>query len=235
MLTDFHSHILPGVDDGSRSVEQSLAMLRSEAAQGVTHVIATPHFYANHNDPIRFLERRTKAARLLAEAMAKEEGLPEVILGVEVRYFSGMSNSEILPKMAIEGTRCILVEMPHGHWSESMYQELLEIYTTRGLTPIIAHVDRYIQPFRTHGIPKRLEKLPFLVQANADFFLERSTVKMALRMLDRGQIHLLGSDCHNLTDRSPNLGAAAKVITTKLGQASLTRIQKYEKRILKKA
>ena len=55
---DFHSHILPGVDDGSRSVEESLEMLRAVARQGIGTVVATPPFYANHDTPERFLRRR---------------------------------------------------------------------------------------------------------------------------------------------------------------------------------
>lgn len=234
MLTDFHSHILPGIDDGSRNVEQSLAMLRAEAEQGITQVIATPHFYANHNDPSRFLERRAKAAQALAQAMAQENGLPEVVLGAEVHYFSGMSQSEVLPQLAIAGTRYILIEMPNAPWAESMYRELAEIHAIRKLTPIIAHIDRYIRPLHTFGIPKRLEELPVLVQANADCFLDRSMAGLALRMLRKNQIHLLGSDCHNLTDRAPNLGAAVKVVSKRLGQEALTRIQNCERRILTK-
>ena len=59
-MTDFHTHILPGVDDGSPSVEDSLAMLRKEAEQDVWQVLATPHFYANVDSPDSFLQKRRK-------------------------------------------------------------------------------------------------------------------------------------------------------------------------------
>ena len=93
---------------------------------------------------------------------------------------------------------------------------------------MIAHVDRYIRPLHTHGIPKRLEQLPVLVQANGEFFLEKATAGMALRMLRKGQIHLLGSDCHNLTDRAPNLQSAHGLITRKLGKRAMDEIGRYE-------
>ena len=65
-MTDIHSHILPGMDDGSRSTEESLAMLAASAAQGVRAIAATPHFYAMENSPEEFLARRAAAvARLL--------------------------------------------------------------------------------------------------------------------------------------------------------------------------
>lgn len=232
MLRDFHSHILPGIDDGSADVEQSVAMLRAEAAQGVTCVVATPHFYPRYDNPGAFLKRRAEAMRRLEEAIAEEDGLPSVELGAEVYYFHGISDSEALPQLTIEGKRCILIEMPPPPWSEKMYRELAGIFTKQNLRPIIAHIDRYISPLHTHGIPKRLEELPVLVQANAEFFLSRRTASMAVRLVREGRIHLIGSDCHNMTDRAPNLGAAAEVIRSRCGLGALRKIEEQENAIL---
>ena len=211
-MTDFHSHILPGVDDGSKDVEMSVAMLRTLAEQGVDRVVATPHFYPRRDDPVRFLERRREAADRLQEAISGETGFPELILGAEVYYFPGISHSDVLQSVTVSGKRGILIEMPPAPWTESMYRELENIHTMQGLLPIVAHVDRYIAPLRTHGIPAQLAKLPVLVQANASFFLNRLTGNMAMRMLKKGQIHLLGSDCHDLEQRPPRLGEALSVI-----------------------
>ena len=230
--TDFHSHILPGVDDGSGSVEESIAMLRMMADQGVSHVIATPHFYPNYDDPERFLSRRSRACSALLEQMKGIPGLPDITLGAEVLFFRGMSESDLLPQLTIEKKRCILIEMPPPPWTDAMYRELEAIRTKQGIIPIIAHVDRYISPFRTHGIPGRLAQLPVLVQANAGFFLKPATASMALKLLKADQIQLLGSDCHNLTTRPPELGKAAARIVEKLGQETLDRIRDYEHMIL---
>ena len=78
MVTDFHSHILPEIDDGSRSVEESIAMLRIEAEQGIRHVVATPHFYPQYQTPEVFLEKRDRAEAILREEMQKHEGLPHL-------------------------------------------------------------------------------------------------------------------------------------------------------------
>lgn len=203
-------------------------MLEEEARQGITHVVATPHFYARHSDPDTFLAQRAAAAAVLKQAMAGRTDLPQVILGAEVHYFPGIGESEHLSRLTIGNTRLILIEMPEPPWTETMYKELENIYLLQGLTPVIAHVDRYIAPFRTYGIPRRLERLPVLVQANAEFFLESATARMALRMLRTEQIHLLGSDCHNLSDRAPNLGEARRLITQKLGQRALADIHRFE-------
>lgn len=231
-IIDFHSHVLPGIDDGSKNPEQSIAMLKKEAEQGITHVIATPHFYPRHDSPERFLSRRYEAEMRLREEMEKHPGLPELTVGAEVYYFPGISESDAVFQLTIGGKRSILLEMAHAPWTERMYEEMEHLALRRDLTVIVAHVDRYIAPLRTHGIPGRLAQLPVLVQANAEFFLRRSTAPMALRMLKQGQIHLLGSDCHDLNTRAPELGTAVTWIEKKLGPAALDPIRKYQTDIL---
>lgn len=230
--TDFHSHILPGVDDGSKTIEESLELLRMEARQGIRRVVATPHFYANHDTPERFLRRRAAAWEDLQAVMADEGNLPEIILGAEVYYFSGISDSEALSQLTIGQKRYIMLEMPRVPWTAHMYREIENIYTKHGITPIIAHIDRYISPFRTHGILKQLETLPVLVQANGDFLLRPTTAPMALRMLKEKRIHLLGSDCHDSNRRKPNLGEAVRKIEKRLGAAELERIGAVEETVL---
>ena len=159
--------------------------------------------------------------------MAQESGLPEIIVGAEVYFFPGISDSEVLKQLTIEGKRFILIEMKELPWGDYVFRELENIYVKQGLVPIVAHIDRYIAPFRTHGIPERLADLPVLVQANAGFFLRRATKGMAMRMLNKGQIHLLGSDCHNLSSRPPRLGEAVDVIQKRLGNQALARVENH--------
>lgn len=232
MITDFHSHILPGMDDGSRSVEESLGMLRMEARQGIQRIVATPHFYPQQNSPAEFLERRAESARVLQEALAQEPPLPQIYLGAEVYFFQGISDCEQLRELTIEKNSYILIEMPMPPWSDRMYRELQDIHYKQGLNPIVAHVDRYIRPFKTYDIPSRLAELPVLVQANASFFRDRFTRSIAMRMLRQGQIHLLGSDCHNLTTRVPNLDQAVQLIEKQLGEEALQWIRSNSDEVL---
>lgn len=232
MIIDFHSHILPEMDDGSASLEESIRLLQMEAEQGISHVVATPHFYASYDSPNHFLAKRDRAEEMLRKEMEKFPGLPQIDVGAEVYYFRGISETDFLPQLTIRGKSCILIEMPHAPWSEDMYRELGDMWENRKILPVIAHIDRYIGPFRTYKIPQRLEQLPVFVQANAEFFLERSTAFMALRMLRANQIQLLGSDCHNTDSRKPNLGEAIKVIERKLGRDVLDTICDYESKAL---
>ena len=231
-LIDFHSHVLPGIDDGSKSVEMSIQMLRVEAQQGIGHVVATPHFYPQYDTPERFLKRRAAAEIALREEMQKHTGLPELSVGAEVYYFPGISDSEGISELTIDQKRCILVEMPTSTWTEAMYRELEGLYVKRDLVPIIAHIDRYIGRFSNHGILNRLERLPVLIQANAEFFLERYTSSLALRMLKKEEIHLLGSDCHDLSSRKPNLQDALDLIYRRLGRDAMEGIFSCQRNVL---
>ncbi len=232
-IIDFHSHILPGVDDGSHSVKESLAMLRLEAEQGIGHVVATPHFYPRYDTPERFLKRRAEAEAILQQEMQSYTDLPRLSIGAEVMYFPGISNSEAMSELTIDGKKCLLIEMPALPWTDAMYRELEGLHSKQGLIPIVAHVDRYVGRFRTYGLPERLAALPVLVQANAEFFLKKSTAAMALRMLKKNQIHLLGSDCHNLSSRSPNLEQAVTLIQRRLGTESVDTICTWQQYALR--
>lgn len=227
-IVDFHSHILPGIDDGSRSVEESIALLRKEAEQGVSHVVATPHFYPQHDSPDHFLEKRAEAEAILREEMRKHSDLPTLSVGAEVYFFHGISDSDAISRLTIDQKRCILIEMPWASWTDAMFQELEGLYNKQNLLPVVAHVDRYLGRFRTYGIPDRLAQMPVLVQANAEFFLNKATSAMALRLLKKDQIHLLGSDCHNLTSRKPNLMEALATIESRLGKGPIDAICQWQ-------
>lgn len=228
-MIDFHSHILPGIDDGSDSLEMSLRMMRLEAEQGIKRVVATPHFYPQYDSPDRFLKRRYEAESQLREEISRHPGLPELTVGGEVYFFPHMSHVDALRDLTIAGTEYILIEMPAAPWTSQMYQELERIYINQGLTPIIAHVERYLGPFLDNRVEKRLADLPVLVQSNASFLMNGNR---GLRMLRKHQIHLLGSDCHNMTERKPNLEQARQRIIEKLGAEALEWINANGREVL---
>lgn len=231
MIGDFHTHILPGVDDGSKSPEQSLEMLQRMHQQGISRVVATPHFYANSDSPRRFYERREKAIHAL-QAVTRGQTLPQVIPGAEVHFFEGISDCEELSMLTIAGTSCLLVEMPLGHWSERMLRELQDLEHKRGITPIVAHIERYLPLVNPCALPKKLSEMPVLVQASGEFFRNRLTRPLALKLLSAERIHLLGSDCHDPIRRKPDLDEAAEIIRRRLGQEALERICRWENRVL---
>lgn len=208
-MIDIHSHVLPGMDDGSRSVEESLAMLKESAKQGISHVAATSHFYPMENSPEQFLARRAAAVRRLRSVW--QPGLPELLLGAEVYFFEGMSGIAELDALRIEGTDLLLVEMPFSPWTDRMVSELLALHERRGITVLMAHIERYFK-FQPKEIWDDLLARGILMQCNAEFFLSWKTKRKACRMLAEGRVHLLGSDSHNMSARPPRLGEALSVV-----------------------
>ncbi len=230
-VIDFHTHILPGIDDGSASVEETVKMLELEKAHGIERIIFTPHFYASCDRLERFLERRSNALEQIKPILEQRNDLPKVALGAEVEFFEGMSDCEFLYQLAISGTNCILIEMPMKRWTEDMFSELEGIYQKQRLIPIIAHLDRYIQKFRKYVRPESLLSLPVVIQANAEFFIQNSTRRKALKMLSMDQIHLLGTDAHNLEDRCPNMNEALAIIRKSIGERPINRIGQHQNRL----
>lgn len=215
-MIDFHSHILPGIDDGSARPEESEALLASLAGQGVDVVALTPHFYPQEKQLDAFLEARDEAFERLKPVL--REGLPKVILGAEVYYYQGISRMEGLNQLRLGDTKLLMLEMPMRKWSESMIKEVIDISCHGNMRLMLAHINRYLS-LQDRGCVEKLLEYGVLMQVNAEFFNDRSTVRTALKMLKKEQIHVLGSDCHNMGDRSPRLGEAVEVIRKKMGDA----------------
>lgn len=232
-LIDFHSHILPGIDDGSKSVEMSLQMLAASAEQGVCEMVATPHFYASENSPERFLQRRQKAWDRLAPAMTAD--MPRVHLGAEVYYFAGMSRTEELKSLRIKGTNVLLLEMPFHRWPKSAVEEAAAIASDPDYTVVMAHIDRYLKTTDDETW-RYLASNGALFQMNADFiaggFLQS---RRAIRLIGDGIIRVIASDCHNVDTRRPNLEEAVRVIEKKLGAETVERLTKNAERLLEDA
>lgn len=219
-MIDFHSHFLPGIDDGSDSIGLSLSMLNAWCNQGIDTVFATPHFYASRNNPERFIRHRQSAYEAVRDAMSRYRPSnggpwPDIRLGAEVYYFSGISRYEGLHDLCIEGTNLLLLEMPFTPWTSRVIDEVDIIASTTGIMPVAAHIERFLN--QPKNLVKEFLDLDIFIQSNAEFFLEKSTSRKALKMLKKGIITFWGSDAHNTDYRPVNLGPAINVISKSLG------------------
>lgn len=220
-MNDLHTHILPGLDDGADTVETSLAMLRQEYAQGVDTVALTPHFYRDREHLSDFLQRREEGYHKLLAAIAalseeEKEALPDLLLGAEVAWVPNFAQLPGLEKLCYRDTKFLLLELPFGSWDDTLFRQIYDLMNCRGITPVIAHIDRY------WGTQKRerfetLFSLGIPVQLSAEPLLHFATRGRALRLVKEGKVQMLISDAHDLTDRQPNLGKAADVLRRKLG------------------
>ena len=233
MVIDFHTHLLPGIDDGSRNASMTEAMLREEAAQGVSLVAATPHFYPNRMSVEGFLERRA-AAMECAEQIRRnaDDPLPEIVCGAEVFYFRGIGQAKMTPQLCIGSTETLLLELPFEQWESPILEDIRSLLAS-GLQVVLAHVERYFPLQRSREVWNSVMALPVMKQLNAGSFLKPSGLSGLLAAnrtrafcLDFLRDHpetMIGSDCHNLTGRKPNLAAAREVISARLGAECLSR------------
>lgn len=223
-MIDWHSHILPGMDDGSKDAAESLAMLQLLKAQGIETVVATPHFYANDENVATFLARRAKAMETLKEQLP--ENAPQILLGAEVRYYQGISRMEGLVDLRIQGSKLLLLEMPVSVWTEYMVRELIELSGKGSVKVVLAHVERYIK-LQKQQTWERIADSGIMMQVNGSFVTSFASKRKALTLLETGMVQFLGSDCHNLTSRPPQLGKALEVIQKKLGDDYLDQMKHY--------
>lgn len=221
---DLHSHILPQLDDGSDSVEMSLAMLYQMAEQGVDVVCATSHYYAKHSSIPAFCERRAEAMERLSAVLT--EDLPRVLPAAEVAYFPRMEEQDLTP-LCIQGTRTLMLEMPFADWTSLQLETVEALVLDCRYDVVLVHPERFCFSKSNRHKLEKLAELPIGLQVNAGSLLRWGTRRLALDLLQMAQYPLLGSDCHNLTSRPPNLKEGRKVVMQKLGEAFLKKIDRY--------
>ena len=229
-VIDFHSHVLPGIDDGSHSSEESLGMLQISASQGIDIMAATAHFYATEDRISSFLDRRKRSEERLKERIAQkltDKGeVPRLIMGSEVAFFTGISRAERLEELTYEGTDLLLLEMPFTKWGKSELEEVQYILERRNLSVMLAHLERFLM---IPGNKKRvyeLMELPVYVQINAGSFERWSERRQIFKMIKKkGQI-FLGSDCHGIHHRVPNLESGRKALEKQMGSAFMNEMDK---------
>ena len=222
-MIDVHTHILPGIDDGAQDVKTSVAMLEMLARQGVTDVIATPHFKPRFETDINnFLTERNNAYGKLMQSIGGRADLPKIRLGSEVTLCVDMAQMNDLPRLCIEGTGYMLTELDIHSFGSWVFNSLYEIRLKQSITPIIAHIDRYIHVLRRDAISD-LMALGCPVQFNVSALLHRAVRKDMIALIDRypDQICLIGTDCHDIVYRKPEIDKFVKKADKYLGEGFL--------------
>ena len=200
MLTDYHCHILPGIDDGAYDVDTSLAMIETMKEQGVERIIATPHFYAHEERSLtEYLIRREIAYESIADFAAVQN----IMLGAEIAIEHGISKIHGIDRLAVEDTGNILLELPFRDLEDWMLEEIDAIASEYGLTVILAHVHRYLEYYSAENIEKLL-KTDAVFQFNNEAFLLERDRDLLKQLIDDKKRIVFGSDAHNMGARRPN-------------------------------
>ena len=190
-VIDFHAHILPHMDHGSRRTSTSVDQLTIMQQAGVSKVCATSHFYPQDVLPDVFLEERRQSLERALRSYG-DAPRPRILLGAEVLICQGLENMEGLTGLCVEGTDILLLEMPftRGDWGRELYRTVHEI-RKKGITPVLAHVDRYPK----HSI-EQLFDMGLCGQINCDSLSKVFKPKHLLRWVESGRIVAFGSDLH---------------------------------------
>jgi protein-tyrosine phosphatase len=192
-LIDLHCHILPGVDDGSLDMTDSLGMGRQAAHDGIERVCATPHIRHDHDVRIEEVGGRVEALNDRLRA----QGIPVTVLqGGEVAETAVEDlGEEELGRVALGSGRWILLEPASGPLSDTLLRRVAHL-AERGHRTLIAHPERHLSA-DMHERIAGLIAAGALVQATADFFLRERTAAGMQVLAEAGLIHVLSSDAHS--------------------------------------
>ena len=229
-VIDFHSHVLPNIDDGSSSLEMSREIMEETRRQKVKKMVATPHFYPDRMSLDIFLSKREKAAKALL-SVHDIDTCPSIFLGAEIAYYEGIGDSPFLGDLTIVGTNSLMIEMPFHKWSGKEISEILSISLCSPFSVILAHIERYLN-WQDPDTINRLLDAGVFIQSNAEFFIEKETRNKALSMLKDAQIHILGSDTHNTDTRPQRIGEAKAIIKDSLGEGVIENMLYHSKTLL---
>ncbi len=207
---DIHCHVLPGLDDGARDLDQALAMLRIAVQDGTRILVATPHARRCDAHAVRV------TAELLRERAAEEELALELVVGMEEQLLPDLlERLQAGAALPIGNTRWVLVELPDWtEWPVTLPTQLHELCCT-GFRPILAHVERYIPIQREPALILDAIQAGALPQINADSLFGQNgyaAQQAAIRLIRAGAASILASDAHSPEWRAPRLRGALERI-----------------------
>ncbi len=233
-MIDFHTHILPAIDDGSKDIDMTRSMLEMESSIGVKHIVATPHFYAHRMRVADFVHNRAAAFESIRPQL-EAANLTDIRLGAEVHYFEGIGRADRLPELLIQGTRTILLEMPFLSWDEQVYRDVYDLTAKKNYRVVLAHIERYTELQKkllfSKSVFDRILELPLVLQINAGSFEDKKKARFCDRLIERGADIIVGSDCHNISTRRPNLDIAKSHIISNFGETAFDIMQKLSKEV----
>lgn len=217
-MIDIHSHILPGIDDGAKDLDEAVAMCRASYDDGITTIVATPHAHDSVH-PTHQLDFLKEKVEELRKALG---GTPNIALGCELRITHDIVNQVCIARTAptIGSGPYILVEFPHyvvPAGSQRVFFELL----THDVRPIVAH------PERNRTFMAEPERFYEMVDNGVLGQIDSGSVtgqfgskvkETAMTLLENGLVHFLASDCHNMRNRLPGMSTAVAEIEQVLGR-----------------
>jgi protein-tyrosine phosphatase len=195
-VIDTHSHLLPAIDDGAATLEESVTLAREAAAVGVREIVCTPHL-RSPDDPAAY---RAPEVLLTVQAALDADGIPiRLHLGYELAFsFAASLEPEQLSSYTIGGTSALLVEIPHAGWPP-LAEQTVHRWRLHGFTPILAHPERCDRAQRDPSLVEALLRLGAVAQGTTPSLMGcfgPASRRLLLRLLAGGGLSMLASDTH---------------------------------------
>lgn len=222
---DMHSHILPGVDDGAKDVEEMKKMLQIAYDEGIRCIIATPHHHPHRGRaPVETLKKR---AAILRQAAHEIDDRFRIFLGTEI-YF-GQDVAQKLKEgkiLSMNRREYVLVEFPPSQTYQYIRQGLQQLQFA-GYEVILAHVERYHCIVEEPELAEELHDMGVNLQVNAGSIIGdsgRKIKKFIEGLMDQDLVFCVGTDAHDTKKRPPKMKKAAKHVEKKYGEDYTRRI-----------
>ncbi|NQU67714.1 MAG: phosphotransferase [Candidatus Marinimicrobia bacterium] len=234
-MIDFHNHILPNMDDGSKSLEMSLSMLRSAAEQGITDIVNTVHFQHPKVDgkDISFEACQPVLNALQAESDKAGFGI-KLHLGAEVFYLPNLLDITDNPLVTFGGGKYMLIEFLTHHIPSTQRQVLFDL-KMKGITPIIAHPERYRPVQEDMELVRRWIRSGCLIQVDAGSLtgaLGKSAQHTATEIVKLDLCQVLGSDAHDDHHRNFVISDALQICEKLIGNRAQTLVESNPLKVL---
>lgn len=201
-LIDLHTHILPGIDDGASDETEAVAMLDALHRQRVDTVVLTPHYHPENGALNDFLECREASFERLKRSLPASVPV-RLLPGSETFLSPALFNYTDIAPLCIGG-RYLLVELPYSiRFTPPVCQHIMKVSYAYGVRPILAHMERYADLMRHPKVLEGLIEDGLLTQINLSSWASFRTRRRLEKLMKRGFVHLLGSDCHHLKIRPP--------------------------------
>ena len=207
--TDFHCHILPGIDDGAANVDESIKLINMQLSQGVRNIVATPHFRKHQMSINTFLERRNQAYKTLISAGAFKK-VSRVLLAAEIALERNLCELDGIERLGNSKMNTLLLELPYDGYRKWMCEEIEEIAYTTKMQIIIAHLDRYTDIYTQEDYNDIFSIPDVIFQFNTSAFTRIKDKKLLKTAIKDDYPLVFGTDCHNPQSRRPDFDVMLK-------------------------
>ncbi len=232
-MFDIHSHIIFGVDDGPKSLTESIHLIKTMKNEGITKIMATPHFYPQDTDLSSFLQIVNKNLKIL-QIEAKKNNLPDIYFGCELLYFSGLGQSTSLGSLCLNHSNYLLLELTDNCINDRLFSDIQSLIKQSGIIPIIAHIERYCKAKNFNKLITFVAQNNIPIQVNAASF-SMLFFRRAIKKIIRHNIPIiLGTDSHSVDLRPPKLKESLQIIEKKFGTEFKEQILRNNEKIMKK-